>query len=34
VFADDQVGYATVRGQIQLTLDGGLHWTEIKTPGT
>jgi photosystem II stability/assembly factor-like uncharacterized protein len=34
VFADGQVGYATVRGQIQVTTDGGLHWSQIKTPGT
>jgi photosystem II stability/assembly factor-like uncharacterized protein len=36
VFADSQVGYATVRGQIARTLDGGLHWswTAIKSPGT
>jgi photosystem II stability/assembly factor-like uncharacterized protein len=33
VFGDDQVGYATVRGSIQRTEDGGLHWTYIKTPG-
>jgi photosystem II stability/assembly factor-like uncharacterized protein len=34
VFADGEVGYATVRGDIQVTLDGGQHWTQIKTPGT
>jgi photosystem II stability/assembly factor-like uncharacterized protein len=34
VFGDQLVGYATVRGGIQRTADGGLHWTEIKTPGT
>ena len=34
VFADASVGYATVRGSIQRTLDGGAHWTTIKTPGT
>jgi photosystem II stability/assembly factor-like uncharacterized protein len=33
-FGDSQIGYATVRGEIQLTIDGGLHWTEIKTPAT
>ena len=33
-FADSQVGYATVRGGIQLTVDGGQHWVGIKTPGT
>jgi photosystem II stability/assembly factor-like uncharacterized protein len=34
VFADAIVGYATVRGSIQRTTDGGAHWTAIKTPGT
>ena len=34
IFADDQVGYATVRGEIQRTVDGGQHWTYIATPGT
>ena len=34
VFGDSLVGYATVRGGIQRTADGGLHWTSIKTPGT
>jgi photosystem II stability/assembly factor-like uncharacterized protein len=34
VFADERVGYATVRGAIQRTSDGGAHWTSIKTPGT
>jgi photosystem II stability/assembly factor-like uncharacterized protein len=34
VFGDAQVGYATVRGGIQRTIDGGLHWTGLKTPGT
>jgi len=34
VFGDAQVGYATVRGAIQRTTDGGAHWTTIKTPGT
>jgi photosystem II stability/assembly factor-like uncharacterized protein len=34
VFGDAQVGYATVRGSIQKTVDGGAHWTTIKTPGT
>jgi photosystem II stability/assembly factor-like uncharacterized protein len=33
-FGDTAIGYATVRGEIQVTVDGGLHWTEIKTPGT
>lgn len=34
VFGDANVGYATVRGAIQRTADGGAHWTTIKTPGT
>lgn len=34
VFGDPLVGYATVRGAIQRTVDGGAHWTGIKTPGT
>jgi photosystem II stability/assembly factor-like uncharacterized protein len=34
VFGDASVGYATVRGSIQRTTDGGAHWTAIKTPGT
>jgi photosystem II stability/assembly factor-like uncharacterized protein len=34
VFGDAQVGYATVRGAIQRTTDGGAHWITIKTPGT
>lgn len=34
VFGDALVGYATVRGAIQRTVDGGAHWTSIKTPGT
>lgn len=34
VFGDAMVGYATVRGAIQRTMDGGAHWTTIKTPGT
>jgi photosystem II stability/assembly factor-like uncharacterized protein len=34
VFGDSQIGYATVRGSIQQTRDGGLHWAYIKTPGT
>jgi photosystem II stability/assembly factor-like uncharacterized protein len=34
VFGDGMVGYATVRGAIQRTTDGGTHWTGIKTPGT
>ena len=34
VFGDASVGYATVRGSIQRTTDGGAHWSAIKTPGT
>ena len=34
IFGDSLVGYATVRGSIQRTVDGGLHWVMIKTPGT
>lgn len=34
LFADPSVGYATVRGGIQRTVDGGAHWTQIRTPGT
>jgi photosystem II stability/assembly factor-like uncharacterized protein len=33
-FGDSSVGYATVRGQILRTVDGGLHWSDISTPGT
>jgi photosystem II stability/assembly factor-like uncharacterized protein len=32
VFADSQVGYATVRGDFHRTLDGGAHWTMPPTP--
>ncbi|MDP9245694.1 MAG: hypothetical protein M3O64_03495 [Chloroflexota bacterium] len=34
VFGDAQTGYATVRGAIQRTIDGGAHWTQLHTPGT
>jgi photosystem II stability/assembly factor-like uncharacterized protein len=34
IFGDSQVGYATVRGGISRTADGGLHWTRIASPGT
>ena len=34
VFGDPNVGYATVRGAIQRTVDGGARWTALKTPGT
>ena len=33
-FGDATTGYATVRGSLQRTTDGGAHWTAIKTPGT
>jgi photosystem II stability/assembly factor-like uncharacterized protein len=31
VFADDKVGYSTVRGDVHRTVDGGGHWELIKT---
>jgi photosystem II stability/assembly factor-like uncharacterized protein len=34
VFGSAQVGYATVRGSIQRTVDGGAHWGYLTTPGT
>jgi hypothetical protein len=34
VFADGSVGYGTVRGGLQRTVDGGSHWIRIATPGT
>ena len=34
VFGHADIGYGTVRGAIQRTVDAGLHWTTIKTPGT
>ena len=36
VFADSDVGYATARGSIARTLDGGLHWswTAVRSLGT
>jgi photosystem II stability/assembly factor-like uncharacterized protein len=34
VFGDANVGYATVRGGLQRTVDGGAHWTSLPTPGT
>ena len=34
VFGDANNGYATVRGSIKRTTDGGAHWAAIKTPGT
>ena len=33
-FGDANTGYATVRGALQRTTDGGAHWSTIKTPGT
>jgi photosystem II stability/assembly factor-like uncharacterized protein len=34
IFGDAEVGYATVRASIQRTVDGGMHWLILKTPGT
>ena len=34
VFGDARVGYATVRGAIQRTTDGGGHWSAIEAPET
>jgi photosystem II stability/assembly factor-like uncharacterized protein len=34
VFGDPLVGYATVRGGISRTVDGGLHWIALHSPGT
>ena len=34
VFGSPAVGYATVRGTIKQTTDGGQHWTALPTPGT
>ena len=34
VFATALIGYGTVRGGIQVTADGGRHWTRLRTPGT
>lgn len=33
-FGDAGTGYASVRGSIQRTTDGGAHWTGLRTPGT
>lgn len=33
VFPDALVGYATVRGVIKRTSDGGAHWTPVQIPG-
>jgi len=32
VFADALVGYATVRGSLQRTADGGARWKLVRTP--
>jgi len=34
VFSDSLVGYAEGRAALQRTVDGGLHWERIQTPGT
>jgi len=34
VFGDASTGYASVRGSIQRTTDGGAHWAPVTTPGT
>lgn len=34
VFGDANIGYATSRGELLRTVDGGLHWTALRTPGT
>ena len=34
VFGDAKTGYATVRGGMQRTTDGGVHWAYLTTPGT
>ncbi|MHB8572128.1 MAG: WD40/YVTN/BNR-like repeat-containing protein [Candidatus Dormibacteria bacterium] len=33
-FATEMLGYATVRGQLMRTEDGGANWTGLTTPGT
>jgi photosystem II stability/assembly factor-like uncharacterized protein len=33
-FASDTVGYATVQGTLERTLDGGAHWIPMPMPGT
>jgi photosystem II stability/assembly factor-like uncharacterized protein len=33
-FGDASTGYATVRGSLKRTADGGTHWTSLRTPGT
>jgi photosystem II stability/assembly factor-like uncharacterized protein len=34
VFGGPQIGYATVRGGLHRTSDGGAHWSGLPTPGT
>ena len=34
VFANLNLGYGTVRGEITVTFDGGLHWGQLSSPGT
>ena len=34
VFPDAQVGYASGAGLLQRTVDGGVHWTRLSTPGS
>lgn len=34
IFGDATTGYASVRGTLQRTTDGGAHWTRLTTPGT
>jgi photosystem II stability/assembly factor-like uncharacterized protein len=34
VFGDAEVGYATVQGELLRTVDSGLHWRLLGTPGT
>lgn len=33
-FGDANTGYATVRGTLARTTDGGAHWSYLRTPGT
>jgi photosystem II stability/assembly factor-like uncharacterized protein len=34
VFPDSMTGFGTVRGEIERTFDGGLHWGQLTSPGT
>jgi photosystem II stability/assembly factor-like uncharacterized protein len=34
VFGDANIGYATSRAGLLRTVDGGLHWMTLRTPGT